>query len=142
MRDIARYGVWANPPHVDDFIGHSAQKLLWRLRNGEIWRDMQRCCGIWRDIVKHYEILRNIVSDADKIEALGEVGLERCFIYTREKNDSYTDEEVLADVRKHCEEKLLILRDKYIRTDPGKQLAEEGHNYIQQFMDNQISLCK
>jgi uncharacterized protein len=67
----------------------------------------------------------DIVSDADKIEALGERGIFRCITYTQA-----TGGRVPADVVVHCKEKLLRLKDDYIVTPTGKALAEPRHRMI------------
>ena len=75
-----------------------------------------------------YQILRDIVSDADKLEALGETGLERCRIFgslTIKDNN-----ELEKKIKKHCYEKLLKLKSGYIRTPIGKKLAEPLHQII------------
>ena len=41
-----------------------------------------------------YEILRDIVSDADKLEAIGEAGVMRCYQYQQEVHPSLSSEEV------------------------------------------------
>ncbi|GMH57054.1 hypothetical protein TrLO_g11421 [Triparma laevis f. longispina] len=89
------------------------------------------------DVLKSMEhsilFLRNVVSDADKIEALGEIGLERCFQYAKETGS--TDEEAWAHVAEHCDDKLLRLLPEYIRTEGGKVLAKEGHDFLQKWRD-------
>lgn len=77
-------------------------------------------------------LVRNIVSDADKIEAIGLVGVERCMMYSKHKraskNESVVDKLIVEDLIKHCEEKLFRLKDEFMRTIPGKELAEPFHN--------------
>lgn len=74
-------------------------------------------------------LVRDIVSDADKLEAIGKVGVERCVEYTkthiREKESRQaTREEIAQHLLEHAKEKLLILlTHNYIRTEVGKQLA-------------------
>jgi uncharacterized protein len=77
-----------------------------------------------------YDIYQNIVSDADKLEALGQVGLDRCIIYTKSKGGA-----VPEDVIKHCHEKLLLLKDNFIKTHTGKQMATDRHVVIKEFVD-------
>ena len=102
--------------------------------------------------------IRDIVSDADKIDALGQIGIHRCEEFARklhadrftrendDRGDCFTREngeqsdrgissELDADtlrkeVVKHCHEKLLHLLPEYIRTEPGKRLAAPLHQEI------------
>ncbi len=86
-----------------------------------------------------YQILLNIVSDADKLEAIGQVGIDRCIAYTKTlDNELVTEQEpdgllqatelvqqqeknISELVKKHCYDKLLLLKDQYIRTSKGKK---------------------
>lgn len=80
------------------------------------------------------QLARNICSDADKLEALGENGLKRCYQYNRATYPSATEQEITQFVVDHCKEKLLHLKDRYIRTSVGKLLAEKGHSIIEQYV--------
>eukprot|EP01130_Rhizamoeba_saxonica_P018561 TRINITY_DN9335_c0_g1_i2.p1 TRINITY_DN9335_c0_g1~~TRINITY_DN9335_c0_g1_i2.p1 ORF type:complete len:240 (+),score=38.97 TRINITY_DN9335_c0_g1_i2:177-896(+) len=80
-------------------------------------------------------ILRDIVSDADKLEAIGEIGLERCFEYQRNLVSDITSEELEKQVYEHCQDKLSrLLKDNYIRTEPGKILGSSRNDVILNFM--------
>ena len=76
----------------------------------------------------HYTLVRHIVSDADKLEALGKIGIERAIEYTRNANPGRSDEEIVADVKKHADEKLLRLADEFIRTPIAIAIARVKHN--------------
>lgn len=67
---------------------------------------------------------RNILSDADKWEALGTIGLQRCKEYHRMLNPNITEETLNREVIEHIEEKILILHT-YCRTVLGIQHAVE-----------------
>ncbi len=74
---------------------------------------------------KKMHALRNIVSDADKLEALGRDGFERCKSFIIERSDNIltlTEEDVLLKVKEHCEEKLFVM-EPYFRTDIGRSLC-------------------
>lgn len=90
--------------------------------------------GLKQDLGK-YEILRNIVSDADKITALGENGIKRCYEYTKVLMPQADDREIHKHMIFHCEEKLNHLID-FIRTNKGKQLAENGQSYVRNWYKN------
>jgi len=83
---------------------------------------------------------RDICSDADKLEALGHIGLTRCrqFNLNCQLNSprSFTKEELDQIVVQHCHDKLLKLKDHYIRTVAGKLLAEPRHQIIVDFVQS------
>eukprot|EP00939_MAST-03C_sp_MAST-3C-sp1_P003107 g3107.t1 len=76
---------------------------------------------------KEWIFRRNVVSDADKLEALGHVGAARC--YATQKHFAAlaggpSDAETLLEgVVQHCHDKLFILQTKYMRTPKGVELA-------------------
>ena len=75
-------------------------------------------------------LARNIVSDADKLDAIGENGIDRCREYTiehyeKEHGGEAPDEGyVRRCIVEHYHEKLKLLASDYIRTEPGKELAK------------------
>lgn len=89
-------------------------------------------------------LARNIVSDAHKIETLGMNGLEKSIeniVYVIDKKEGDKDEiinnmsnanlvNLYLRVNEYIHEKLLPLKDNYILTKTGKQLAEGGHNFL------------
>lgn len=85
-------------------------------------------------------IVRNIVSDSDKLEALGKIGLDRCSEYNKKiyfekfgKEMDYHD--LKRDVMQHCNEKLLRLKDNFIRTSSGKEMAVILHDELVKEME-------
>jgi len=78
-------------------------------------------------------LVRDIVSDADKLEAIGVVGVERCMGYAREyilktEHRTVTEDEVNAYLVAHAKEKLLFLFcHNYIRTSVGRTMARPHH---------------
>jgi HD superfamily phosphodiesterase len=85
---------------------------------------------------KHYAKVRHIVSDADKLEAIGLIGMERAIGYTRHANPGYSEEQIIADVKKHADEKLLRLAGEFIRTRTGKQIAKIRHDEMKSKLDS------
>ena len=80
-----------------------------------------------------YQILLDIISDADKLEALGQTGINRCIKYT----ETYAHKEDIERlVKQHCYDKLLLLKDYYIKTLLGKKLAEPLHQVIVDYVNN------
>lgn len=85
-------------------------------------------------------LVRDIVSDADKLEAIGKVGFDRCVEYTKEtyltKHGQEIPEELLVkNVIQHSNEKLLRLKDEFIRTKPGRKLAKPLHVELVQCLE-------
>lgn len=89
-----------------------------------------------------------IVQDADRLDALGAIGIARTFMYAGSTGGSMHDPELpprenlsKEEYRKgkstavnHFYEKLLKLKD-LMNTPTGKQLAEERHRYMEGFLE-------
>lgn len=89
-----------------------------------------------------------IVSDADKLDAIGAIGIARTFAYGGSKNRSFyepdqkpvmhaTFEEYKTSnstTINHFYEKLLLLKD-LMQTETGKKLAKQRHKYMEDFLD-------
>ncbi len=70
-----------------------------------------------------------ILSDADKLDAMGAVGIARTFLQAGEHGDG------IADAAGHIHEKLLNLRG-LIYTDTAAKIALKRHALLQQFADS------
>lgn len=78
------------------------------------------------------DVYLDIISDADRLEAIGKVGIERCTTFTKEVGG-----QIPEDVVKHCHEKLLRLyNDNFIKTKAGRRMAEPLHNEIVDYVKN------
>jgi uncharacterized protein len=82
----------------------------------------------------YYSQIRNIVSDADKLEAIGKIGISRAIMYTTEANPTYTQAQVIADVHKHAHEKLLRLATQFIRTPLARAIATRRHKEMEEWL--------
>ncbi|HIC31469.1 MAG TPA: HD domain-containing protein [Flavobacteriaceae bacterium] len=88
-----------------------------------------------------------VIQDADRLDALGAIGIARTFNYGGFKNRALynpdikpnlnlTKEEYKASTAptiNHFYEKLLLLKDK-MNTKTGRKIAEERHNYMVDFL--------
>ena len=68
-----------------------------------------------------------IVQDADRLDAIGAVGIARTFAYGGKHGR--TPEDSIA----HFHEKLLLLKD-LMNTDKARELAEERHAFMEAFL--------
>ncbi|SFL54773.1 uncharacterized protein SAMN04487943_102161 [Gracilibacillus orientalis] len=89
-----------------------------------------------------------VVQDADRLDAIGAVGIARCFVYAGKKGQSMYDpalevreEMSINEYRKgkssaihHFYEKLLKLKD-LMNTQAGYQVAQERHQFMEQFLE-------
>jgi hypothetical protein len=86
-----------------------------------------------------FVLVRNVVSDADKLEALGVTGLERCEKYiwhtATEAGEYLSTEELMTRILIHCKEKLFILSSEYMRTIPGHKMAMELDKEMMEWLE-------
>ncbi|MBU2019632.1 MAG: HD domain-containing protein [Bacteroidetes bacterium] len=89
-----------------------------------------------------------IIQDADRLDAIGAIGLARAFAYGGFKNRPIFEPAVLpknhsnfeeyasdkSHTINHFYEKLLLLKDK-INTETGKKIAEKRHAHLLTFLD-------
>jgi len=113
--------------HCVSFILHIIDNISYSKEVRDGYPDLWSYTRFWHTV-------RDIVSDADKITALGHDGLKRCWIYQKHVSPHDTDEQILEKVVQHCHDKLLRLLPHFIRTDKGKALAQKGHNEIEEFV--------
>lgn len=88
----------------------------------------------WNDVLGEYGCkIRDIVSDSDKLEAIGRGGIERFIEYhnhtyaNKYNKEQISYELMIKKLKEHADEKLLRIKDEFIRTIPGKRFAEIKH---------------
>lgn len=89
-----------------------------------------------------------IIQDADRLDAIGAVGIARTFNYGGFKNREIYNPEIAPNLKmskeeyknstaptiNHFYEKLLLLKDK-MNTETGKKIAQQRHEFMEKFLE-------
>ena len=90
----------------------------------------------------------NVVQDADRLDAIGAIGIARCFNYGGFKNRQLYNPGIPSNLKmttdeyknsasptiNHFYEKLLLLKNK-MNTKTGLRIAEERHLFMEEFLE-------
>ena len=89
----------------------------------------------------------DVIQDADRLDAIGAIGIARCFNYGGFKNREIYNPEIKPNLNmnkeayktsnaptiNHFYEKLLLLKDK-MNTETGKKIAISRHTFMESYL--------
>lgn len=103
----------------------------------------------WGNIQQGFKSLElDVVQDADRLDALGAIGIARTFHYNWHKNRELYNPDIKPNLNmtkeeyykseapaiNHFYEKLLLLKDR-MNTETGKKLAQHRHEYMEKYLE-------
>ncbi len=133
----------------------------------KVAQDFLQTLGVCKNTINHVvQIIKNIsfkggrekqtfksleldvVQDADRLDAIGAIGIARCFSYGGFKNRAIYNPDIKPDLKmtkaqykastapsvNHFYEKLLLLKDK-MNTNTGRKIAQARHDFMLQYLD-------
>lgn len=133
------------PQRAGDFLKSIAVKEAIIVHVQEIIRNMSYKSSLGEIKFTSPEML--VVQDADRLDAIGAIGIARAFTFGGFKNRLLYDPKIEPQLNQskeaykntnaptinHFYEKLLLLKDK-MNTKTGKKLALERHNFMEGYL--------
>ncbi|MFB9055499.1 HD domain-containing protein [Mariniflexile ostreae] len=100
------------------------------------------------EVLKYHSAELDVIQDADRLDAMGAIGIARTFNYGGFKNRPLYNPAIKVNLNmtkaeykastaptiNHFYEKLLLLKNK-MNTDTAKQIAVKRHEFMEQFLD-------
>lgn len=129
--------------NVDDEVVEHVQQII---------RHISFKSGFDKSVFHSIEL--DIVQDADRLDAIGAIGIARAFSYGGFKGREIYNPEIKPDLNmtkaayknstaptiNHFYEKLLLLKDK-MNTETGKKLAGQRHAFMEIYLKQFYSEC-
>jgi len=129
--------------HVDEAVIEHVQQII---------RHISFKSGFDKKAFRSIEL--DIVQDADRLDAIGAIGIARAFNYGGFKGREIYNPEIKPNLNmtkaeykntkaptiNHFYEKLLLLKDK-MNTPTGKRLAEQRHAFMESYLKQFYSEC-
>ncbi len=101
-----------------------------------------------KHVQKFKSLELDVIQDADRLDAMGAIGIARTFSYGGHKDRAIYNPEIKPNLKmtkeeykksnaptiNHFYEKLLLLKDR-MNTKTGKKFAEERHKFMEKYLD-------
>ena len=134
------------PQKAGDFLNSIAVDEAIVFHVQEIIRNMSFKSSLGEVKFSSPEML--VVQDADRLDAIGAIGIARAFTYGGFKNRELYDPAIKPVIKQsketyknttaptinHFYEKLLLLKDK-MNTETGKRIAQERHAFMEAYLE-------
>jgi uncharacterized protein len=134
------------PAMANDFLTRLGVDAAVTLHVLQIIRNLSYKSSLGRITFQSKEL--DVVQDADRLDAIGAIGIARAFTYGGYKNRVLYDPEIKPNLSmtkeeyknttgptiNHFYEKLLLLKD-LMKTQKGRQMAEQRHEFMRAYLE-------